>query len=405
MKLTNLIKVAFRSIFKNRLRSFLTMLGIIIGVGSVIAMISIGEGAQSSIESQISSLGTNMLMVMPGRGFSGRVSSGAGGRASLTMKDVELMRQETALLRYVSPLINSRNQVIAGRYNWFTSIQGVDPEFLEIRDWQIAEGAMFNNDDVRVKRRVAILGKTVVDELFPDGSPVGQSIRVRNVPFTVIGVLASKGQSATGSDSDDVILAPSATVLFKLGDGQNVSTIFASGYSPETLAEASQRITELLRASHRLNADEDDDFFVRTQTEVNQMATQVTSTLTYMLTAIAGVSLLVGGIGIMNIMLVSVTERTSEIGLRLAVGARSGDILIQFLIEAVMLCLLGGVIGIVTGFAIGAGIGRMINVGIAINPLIVFLSVAFSALVGIFFGFYPARRAANLNPIDALRYE
>ncbi|GAB4340987.1 MAG: ABC transporter permease [Desulfobulbaceae bacterium] len=405
MKLRKLIIVALKSIARNKMRSLLTMLGIIIGVGSVITMVALGEGSQKDIENDVASLGTNLLMVRPGSVQSGGVRGGAGTRASLTMKDVSRLVKNGSLLRWVSAVIRENGQVIAGNNNWNTTITGVAPEYLSIRNYQIASGSFFTDRECKTRAKVAVLGKTVADELFPYQDPIGARLRVRNVPFKVIGVLAEKGQSATGDDQDDIILAPDTTVLFRLSNGKTIHDINASAVSTEQMDAAKEQLTTLLRSEHRLASDAEDDFLIRDQTEINEMATNVTGTLTLLLSSIAGVSLLVGGIGIMNIMLVSVTERTREIGIRLAIGARPLDILAQFLIEAAILSLLGGLIGILSGLSAAWGAGKLLGVSAVVNPTVVMTTVLFTGAVGVFFGFYPARKAANLNPIDALRYE
>ncbi|MBN1355787.1 ABC transporter permease [bacterium] len=405
MKLGNLLKVALKSMLKNRMRSLLTMLGIIIGVASVIAMISVGEGAQSSVEGQITSLGTNLLIIMPGSSSFGRIHRGAGSLDTLTWDDCSALTSQTGLIQYVSPVVRVNGQIIAGRNNWYASILGVSDTYLNIRDWKLEDGMFFTDRDIRSRRKVAVLGQTVAENLFPGQSPVGARIRIRNVPFTVIGVLEEKGQSATGMDSDDVVLAPSTTVSYRLSDGKNIGSIMVSAVSMDVMDETQAEITAILRRTHRLHEGQEDDFNIRSQTEIAQMATDVTGTFTMLLAAIAGVSLLVGGIGIMNIMLVSVTERTREIGIRLAVGARESDVMVQFLIEAVLLCMIGGILGVAAGFGIGYLLCQAINLKLAINPAVVVLSFLFSGAVGVFFGFYPARKAATLDPIEALRYE
>jgi putative ABC transport system permease protein len=405
MKFTQLILVALKSIARNKMRSLLTMLGIIIGVGSVITMVALGEGSQKDIEGNVASLGTNLLMVRPGSIQSGGVRGGAGTRASLSMNDVSRLKKNGTLLHWVSAEVRANGQVIAGNNNWNTTVTGVAPEYLLIRNYQIASGSFFTERDSKTRAKVAVLGKTVVDELFPDQDPVGARIRIRNVPFRVIGVLAEKGQSSMGNDQDDIILAPDTTVLYRLSDGKFVNDISASAISSEQMDAAKEELKALLRSEHRLRADEEDDFQVRDQTEIIEIATSVTGTLTMLLSSVAGVSLLVGGIGIMNIMLVSVTERTREIGIRLAIGARPSDILAQFLVEAAILSLIGGMIGILSGFLAASGIGLLLGVSTVINPVVVSTAVLFTGAVGVFFGFYPARKAANLNPIDALRYE
>lgn len=405
MKLRKLVIVALKSIARNKMRSLLTMLGIIIGVGSVITMVALGEGSQKDIEVNVASLGTNLLMVRPGSINSGGVRGGAGTRPSLSINDVNRLEKSGTLLRWVSAEIRASGQVIAGNNNWNTTVTGVAPEYLAIRNYQITRGSFFTDRDCKTRAKVAVLGKTVADELFPDQNPIGARLRIRNVPFKVIGVLAEKGQSSMGNDQDDIILAPDTTVLFRLSDGKFVHDISASAVSAEQMDAAKAQLTALLRIEHHLAADAENDFLVRDQTEIIEIATSVTGTLTMLLSSVAGVSLLVGGIGIMNIMLVSVTERTREIGIRLAVGARPSDILAQFLIEAAILSLIGGLIGILSGLGAAWGIGVLLGVSAVINPTVVSIAVLFTGAVGVFFGFYPARKAANLNPIDALRYE
>ncbi len=405
MKIGNLIKVAFKSIGKNRMRSVLTILGIIIGVGAVIIMVSIGKGTQVDIENRIASLGTNLLTAVPGSAESRGVRGGAGSLAALSMKDIEKLDKESLLLKSISPVIRISKQVVAEGENWQTSVEGVSPDYIDIRDWHVEEGTFFSVRDEKVKRKVAVLGKTVSEELFGEEPPLGEKIRIGNVPFTVIGLMEEKGQSGMGNDQDDVILAPSKTVLYRMSDGETVNMIMASAESTENMEQAEAEMETLLRASHRLGEGEENDFHIRNQTDIIETASSVTGFLTVLLGAIAGVSLFVGGIGIMNIMLVSVTERTREIGIRLAVGARSADVLAQFLIEAVILSLLGGVIGILVGIGFGKGIGILAGLTVVLDPLIIMISFVFSGAVGIFFGFYPARKASQMNPIDALHYE
>ena len=405
MRWHKLILVALKSIARNKMRSLLTMLGIIIGVASVITMVALGEGSQKDIEGEVASLGTNLLMVRPGSIDTGGVRGGAGSRASLTMKDVARLEKNATQLRWVSAEVRASGQVIAGNNNWNTTITGVSPDYLAIRNYEMEIGTFFTARDSKTRAKVAVLGKTVADELFPDSDPIGERLRIRNVPFKVIGVMAEKGQSSTGDDQDDIIFAPDNTVLYRLSNGKTIHDISASAISSEAMDAAKEELTTLLRSEHRLAADAEDDFIIRDQTEIVEMATQVTGTLTLLLSSIAGVSLLVGGIGIMNIMLVSVTERTREIGIRLAIGARPFDILAQFLIEAAILSLLGGTIGIVSGLSAAWGVGCLLGVSAVVNPAVVMTTVIFTGAVGVFFGFYPARKAANLNPIDALRYD
>jgi putative ABC transport system permease protein len=405
MKWKSLVKVALKSIMKNRMRSFLTMLGIIIGVASVIALISVGRGTQSDISGKIQSLGTNLLMVMPGASGMGGVSRGAGSWHTLTLDDAEKIEKEATLVTKVSPVVRESAQIIAGRNNWFTSVQGVAANYTDIRSWPVERGEFFTDRDVKSMAKVAVLGATVADTLFPGQDPIGTRIRVGNVPFTVIGVLSKKGQNMMGSDQDDIIFAPSTTVLYRLGDGKWINSITVSAVSEEQTEAARSEIEKIMRQAHRLGGSEDNNFSIRTQTELNEMATSVTKMMTLLLSCVAGVSLLVGGIGIMNIMLVSVTERTREIGIRLAIGAREADVLVQFLIEAAIISLMGGVIGILFGLVTATVIGKAISASILVDPVTIAVSFLFSGVIGIFFGFYPAKKAAALNPIDALHYE
>ena len=405
IQLRNLLKVAMKSIVKNRMRSLLTSLGIIIGVGAVIVMVGLGAGAQADVQAQIASLGVNMIMLFPGSSWHRGVSQGAGSLNKMTLEDAEKIAAEATLVTAVSPMVRASGQVIGGSGNWSTQINGVWPEYLEIRDWEVARGEFFTERDVRAKSKVAVLGKTVVDNLFPEEDPVGQRIRIRNTPFKVVGVLESKGQSAFGSDIDDVILAPATTVLYRLAGGQYISRIFTSAASVDVSAEAEEELAAILRESHKLEPGEEDDFRIRNQAEFMEAATETQKVMTLLLGAVAAVSLIVGGIGIMNIMLVSVTERTREIGIRLAVGARSADVLLQFLTESVVLSLVGGTMGVVLAYIVTAILNKAVGMTTIVNPGIVVLAFGFSAAIGIFFGYYPARKAAMLNPIDALRYE
>jgi putative ABC transport system permease protein len=405
MKWRNLIIVALRSIARNKLRSLLTMLGIIIGVGAVIALMALGRGSQADIQSQIAGLGTNLLIIHPSSSQTAGVRAGSSTLNTLSMDDVALLREHANLLGDISPVVRVQEQVIAGNSNWNTAVTGVSVEYQVIRNHLMESGQFFSERDVRTRNKVAVLGKTVANELFPGQDPVGVQIRIRNVPFTVIGVMQSKGQSSMGTDQDDIILAPWSTVLYRLSDGKTVRTIMASAISEAQMEAAKEEVRTLLREARRVPAGADPGFDIRDQTEISQMATRITGTLTLLLSAIAGVSLLVGGIGIMNIMLVSVTERTREIGIRMAVGARPGDILLQFLIEAMILSLIGGVLGILLGVGGASLLGKLMGTNVLISPLVIIGSAAFTGTVGVFFGFYPARKAARLNPIDALRYE
>jgi len=404
-RIRNLLKVAMKSILKNRMRSLLTSLGIIIGVGAVIVMVGIGAGAQADIQSQIASMGVNMVMIMPGAGWHGGASQGAGSFNRLTMKDAQAIADEATLVTAVSPYVRTNAQVIGGEGNWNTTIEGVWPDYLAIRAWKVGSGEFFTDRDVRAKSKVAVLGQTIVDELFPNEDPIGQKIRIGNTPFHVIGVLESKGQSSFGQDADDVIMVPATTALYRLAGGQYIDRIYASARSIEDSAAAEEELAEIMRVQHRLHEGEDDDFHVRNQAEFMEMATETQKVMTLLLGAVAAVSLIVGGIGIMNIMLVSVTERTREIGIRLAVGARSADVLTQFLTESIVLSLFGGAIGVGLAYAVAAILNGPVGMTTIINPGVVLLAFGFSAAIGTFFGYYPARKAAMLNPIDALRYE
>jgi putative ABC transport system permease protein len=387
------------------MRTLLTMLGIVIGVAAVIVMVAVGQGAQARITQQIRNLGTNMIVITPGTSQAGGVSQGAGTFNRLTVEDAEKLDRESLLLAAVSPVIFSRAQVIGGQGNWRTMINGVATEYFTIRDWQVSDGALFSEADVRAMRKVALLGSTVAASLFPAGDAVGQQVQLRSVPFTVVGVLASKGQTASGSDQDDVVIVPYTTARTRLSGWARVQQILVSTYSPADIAAAQDEIRSLLRESHRLGDDDDDDFTVRNQDELATAASATTKVMSWLLAAIASISLIVGGIGIMNIMLVSVTERTREIGIRMAVGARGSDVLTQFLIESVVISVLGGLIGLLVGFAGAALLGRLTGWSMATPPEAVLIAVGFAAAVGVFFGFYPARQAAALDPIQALRYE
>ncbi len=405
ISLLRLTRASLSSILKNRMRSLLTSLGIIIGVSAVIIMVAVGEGSQAEIEESINSLGTNLLMVFPGSARSGGAHMGAGSFNRFTFKDVEKVRKEATLLAGVSAIVRSGGQVIGGGANWNTRVYGVDTDYFQIRNWDIEDGEFFTERDVSGRRKVALLGKTVVDELYPHDDPIGQKIRIRNIPFTVVGVLKGKGQVGMGQDQDDVILAPSTTVLYRLKGRQYVDYLNAGAVSTERLDDAIAELKLILRDAHDLDPGDDDDFTIRSQAEITEAVTETSRTMTILLGSIAAVSLMVGGIGIMNIMLVSVTERTREIGIRLSVGARESDILVQFLTEATVLSLSGGIIGILLSVAVVAGLNRWTDQQAIITPTIVLLSFLFSAVVGIFFGFYPARKAAKLDPIDALRHE
>lgn len=405
MHIKNLLKVALKSILKSRMRSLLTALGIIIGVAAVVVMVAIGDGAQVQVEQQISALGSNLIVIFPGSSSAGGISLGAGSINRFTMEDVNKIQEEATLIKAVSPIVRSGGQVIGGSGNWSTQIQGVATNFLDIREWPLASGDFFTDKDIVSRSKVAVLGQTVAKQLFPNDDPIGQQIRIRNVPFKVIGVLAVKGQSSFGTDQDDIIIAPATTVLDRLTGGRYITYIQASAISTDQIDAAQNELKSIMREAHHLYPGEDDDFTVRNQAELTEAATQTSKILTILLASVAGVSLIVGGIGIMNIMLVSVTERTREIGIRLSVGARTSDVMIQFLTEAIVLSLAGGLIGVLLSMGIIFTLNNYTSIAAVISPEIVFIAVSFAGIIGIFFGFYPARKAANLNPIDALRYE
>ena len=405
MKGFTLVKVATQSIWKNKMRTLLTMLGIIIGVGAVIVMVAIGQGAQSQIQKQINNLGTNMIVITPGTSNQGGVSHGAGSFNRLRVKDAEKLQREGLLFSAVSPVVFTRTQVIGGQGNWRTTINGVSTDYQIIRDWNVTSGRFFDQSEVRQMRKVAVLGHTIAENLFSGEDPVGQQIQLRNVPFQIIGVLEEKGQTASGTDQDDVIIAPYTTVKNRLRGRNFIGQILASTSSPGDIPDAQEEIIAIMRESHDLAAWEDDDFTVRNQTDLADAAQGTTEVMTLLLAAIASISLLVGGIGIMNIMLVSVTERTREIGIRMAIGARGSDVLTQFLVESIVMSVLGGLIGLGVGFAGASLLGSLTGWNTVVSPEIVLIAIMFSAGVGIFFGFYPARKAAALNPIEALRYE
>jgi putative ABC transport system permease protein len=400
-----ILKVATKSIMKSRMRSLLTALGIIIGVAAVVVMVAIGDGAQRNVEKSIASLGTNLIIVTPGTSTSGGVRGGAGTFNRFTMDDVDKIKNEATLIKGVSPLVRSGGQIIGGTGNWFTQIQGVSPDYLDIREWPLQSGEFFTDRDVMARSKVCILGMDVKKNLFPNDDPIGQQIRIRNTPFKVIGVLSEKGQSSVGTSNDDVILAPSKTVLDRLSGGRFISSIQVSAITTDKIAAAQAELRNIMRESHKLVQGEDDDFTIRDQSDLSEAATETSRILTILLASVAGVSLVVGGIGIMNIMLVSVTERTREIGIRLSVGARASDILVQFLTEAIVLSLSGGVIGVALSFLIAYILNTYTDQSAFIKPQIIMIAFGFAGAIGIFFGFYPARKASGLNPIDALRYE
>ena len=401
-------RISFRALRVNKMRSALTMLGIIIGVGAVIAMLAVGTGASKKIAEQISSMGSNLLIILPGATTAGGVRMGAGTQPTLTIGDADAIQKECPAVSDVAPVHNGVAQVIYGHQNWSTGVVGTTPSMLIVRDWTLAAGRNFTEQDVKSATKVCLLGQSVVDNLFGDMDPIGQFIRIKNLPFTVIGVLAPKGQSAQGQDQDDTILVPVTTAqkkLFGTSFPGMVRTIMVKAKSTEDLAPAEKQVNELLRQRHHISPKQENDFTVRNLTQIMQTAEQSTKVMTLLLGAIASVSLLVGGIGIMNIMLVSVTERTREIGIRMAIGAKTWDIRLQFIIEALTLSLIGGVAGIILGISGSELISVFAGWSTVISPLSILLAFGFSGMVGIFFGFYPAYKASLLDPIDALRYE
>ncbi|HEU0108653.1 MAG TPA: ABC transporter permease [Vicinamibacteria bacterium] len=407
MKIRNVLRIALVAIRRNAVRSALTMLGVIIGVASVIAMIALGSGARAAIDDQIQQQGTNVIYVSAGsfgRG-PGTARGGAGSTTTLTLEDGQAIAREVPTVARVTPMVRGRAQVVAGNQNWNTSVEGGNEDYIVIRNWPLASGDDFTARDVLVAEKVALLGPTVAKTLFPDSDPVGQIIRVKNLPFRVVGVLTSKGQNQWGQDQDDIIIAPYTTVQKKLLGITFIQQIVLSATSSDAVEPAAVEITKLMRQRHKIQDPNDDDFTVRTVAEMAATRTEMANTMTMLLMSVASVSLLVGGIGIMNIMLVSVTERTREIGLRMAVGARTRDILRQFLAEAVSLSIVGGAVGVLLGMSVS----RLLTTGLGwptvITPTSIIVAFAFAGAVGVFFGFYPARKAAELDPIEALRYE
>ena len=402
------LKISLRALRVNKMRSALTMLGIIIGVGAVIAMLAVGTGASEKISEQISSIGSNLIIILPGSTTSGGLRMGMGSQPTLTRDDAEAIQKECSAVQEVAPVLNGAAQIVYSNQNWSTGVYGTTSSMLVIRDWPIASGRAFTDQDIRNATKVAILGQTVVENLFGSIDPVGQMIRIKKVPFMVIGVLDRKGQSPQGQDQDDTIYIPVTTAqkkIFGTSFPGMVRTIMVKARSTEDLAVAEKQINELLRQRHHLSARQDNDFTVRNLTQIMQVAEQSTKVMTLLLGAIASVSLLVGGIGIMNIMLVSVTERTREIGIRMAVGAKTWDIRLQFIIEALTLAMIGGITGIILGVGGSHLLSMFAGWSTVVSTLSVIMAFGFSGLVGIFFGFYPAYKASLLNPIDALRYE
>ena len=403
---TNLFKIALRALANNKLRAFLTMLGIIIGVASVIAMLAIGQGSKKSIQQQISEMGSNMIMIHPGAEMRGGVRQDPSAMQTLKLENYEKLSEECTYLSGISPNVSSSGQLVAGANNYPSSVSGVSMDYLTIRQLTVEQGEMFTENDIRTAAKVCVIGKTIVDNLFPDGSdPIGKVIRCNQIPFRVIGVLKSKGYNSMGMDQDDVVLAPYSTVMKRLLAQTYLSGIFASALTEEMTEEAVDEITTILRREHKLKETDADDFTIRTQQELSSMLNTTTDLMTTLLACIAGISLVVGGIGIMNIMYVSVTERTREIGLRMSVGARGVDILSQFLIEAILISITGGLIGVIIGCGASFMIKAIALWPVFIQPWSVLLSFLVCTVTGVFFGWYPAKKAADLDPIDALRYE
>jgi len=408
ISLSETVRISFRSLWANKMRSALTMLGIVIGVAAVIAMLAIGTGASRKLEKEVNSVGSNLMIVMPGSRTQGGMRMGSGTQSTLTRKDAEAIVSECSAVVAVAPVMRDGCQVVYGNQNWATSVQGTTAEILTVNDSVLQAGRNLSQQDVRNSTKVCIVGPTVVDNLFGGSNPIGEVIRIKKVPFTVIGVLVSKGQGPMGQDQDDVIYIPISTAEKRLfGDRLlgTVGSIMVKGRSDKAMHRAEMQITDLLRQRHHINDAEDDDFSVRNLTQMLKMAEQFTKVMSLLLGAIASVSLLVGGIGIMNIMLVSVTERTREIGIRMAVGAKAGDIRLQFLIEALVLSLLGGLVGIAIGAVCAGLISHLAGWPIVISLWSIVLAVGFSGFIGVFFGYYPAYKASLLNPIEALRYE
>ena len=403
---TNLFKIALRALANNKLRAFLTMLGIIIGVASVITMLAIGQGSKKSIQAQISEMGSNIIMIHPGGERRGGVRMDPSEMQTLKLTDYESLRDETNFLAAVSPNVSSSGQLIAGNNNYPSSISGVGTEYLEIRQLSVEQGEMFTEADIQVSAKVCVIGTTIAENLFPDGQdPLGKVIRFNQVPFRVVGILKSKGYNSMGQDQDDIVLAPSTSVMKRLLAQTYLEGVFASALSEDMTDYATDEITTILRRNHKLQPSDDDDFTIRSQQELSSMLNSTTDLMTTLLACIAGISLVVGGIGIMNIMYVSVTERTREIGLRMSVGARGIDILAQFLIEAILISITGGLIGVLIGCGASFIVKNVAHWPIYIQAWSVFLSFAVCTVTGVFFGWYPAKKAADLDPIEAIRYE
>ena len=408
MNFPSTVKISLRALRVNKMRSALTMLGIIIGVAAVITMLAVGKGASNKISQQISTVGSNLIIVLPGSFTSGGIRLGSGSQQNLTVDDAVAIKNECPAVLTTAPIHNTSAQIVFGNQNWATAVHGTDENILEVRDWSLASGRNFHEQEVRSALKICIIGQTVVDNLFGNDEPLGQTIRIKKVPFTVIGVLAGKGQSMMGQDQDDIIYVPITTAQRNLVGrwfSGSVRSLMVKARSTDELMVAESQIKDLLRQRHRIGPTQEDDFTVRNLTQMMQMAEQASNVMSLLLAAIAGVSLLVGGIGIMNIMLVSVTERTREIGIRMAVGAKSWDIRTQFIIEALILSMIGGLVGVIVGIILAELLNFLAGWTILISSFSIIMSFGFSGLVGIFFGFYPAYKASLMNPIDALRHE
>ena len=405
MNFSNLLKIAWRAILLNKTRAMLTMLGIIIGVASVIAMLAIGEGSKESIKKNISSMGANLITIRPGAGMMGGVRSDPSAMQTLTLADYKALKSQAKEIASISPLVNGSGQSIAGSNNWPTSIYGAAPEYLKIREWGVEEGSMFTQDDVDSYSKVAVIGKTVQENLFPNENPIGKMIRFKNIPFKVIGVLKEKGENTFGQDQDDIIIAPYTSVQKRILAQTYLQSIVAASKSEEESEAAVEEITAIMEKQHNISPDDDNDFNVFSQQELISTFSSTSEMLTILLVAIASISLVVGGIGIMNIMYVSVKERTKEIGLRMAIGAKSKDILMQFLIESVLISITGGVLGVFIGLIATFAINQFASWPVSITVSSIIISFVVCTVTGIFFGWYPARKAAQADPINALRYE
>ncbi len=405
MNFLNLLKIAWKAILLNKTRAMLTMLGIIIGVASVIAMLAIGEGSKESIKKNISSMGANLITVRPGAGMMGGVRSDPSAMQTLTLADYNALKKQVKLIKNISPLVNGSGQSIAGSNNWPTSIYGVSPEYLKIRDWGVEEGSMFTEDEVETYGKVAVIGKTVQKNLFPNENPIGKMIRFKNIPFKVIGVLKEKGENTFGQDQDDIIIAPYTAVQKRILAQAYLQSIVASSLNEENSEAAVNEIKAVMENQHKIKPEEDNDFNVSSQQELISTFSSTSEMLTVLLVAIASISLIVGGIGIMNIMYVSVKERTKEIGLRMAIGAKGNDILMQFLIESVLISITGGVLGVIIGLVATFCVQQFAGWPVSITMVSIVISFAVCTITGVFFGWYPARKAAQADPINALRYE